>query len=104
VAHQGRSLTWLADKTGYSYEHVRQLASGAYEVTAAFRMRCAFVFDLPEDLLFLPAAERAAGPVPAPLPLRQRHPRPRAATAPRKGRSAGNTPPSPFERMTDDAV
>lgn len=52
LAHQGRSLQWLARRTGYSESHVWAIKGGRSGPTPAFRARCAEAFDLPEFVLF----------------------------------------------------
>ena len=53
IDHQGRSLTWLARKSGYSFSHVRNVKCGLARMTPNFRMRCAQALDLPEQVLFI---------------------------------------------------
>lgn len=59
LKHQGRSLKWLARRTGYSYPHVKGVANGQQNVSDEFRRRCAAAMDLPESVLFI-AVEQAA--------------------------------------------
>ncbi len=51
--HQGRSLTWLARKSGISLSHVKNVKCGFARMTPKFRMRCAEALDLPEQVLFI---------------------------------------------------
>jgi hypothetical protein len=61
LAHQGRSLKWLAARTGYNYDYVRQVRAGLHPVTEEFKRKCSYALDLPVDLLFsLPACSANA--------------------------------------------
>lgn len=52
LAHQGRSLQWLARRTRYSESHIWAIKGGRAAVTPEFRARCAEALDLPVDVLF----------------------------------------------------
>ena len=59
--HQGRSLKWLARRTGYSYAHVKGVAAGQARITPEFRERCAEAFDVPLSRVTpIPIEERSA--------------------------------------------
>ena len=58
--HQGRSLRWLARRTGYSEDLLLAIKAGRRNATAEFRARCADRLDLPEDLLFVAAPAEVA--------------------------------------------
>ncbi|MGQ9676851.1 MAG: hypothetical protein ACUVX1_14405 [Chloroflexota bacterium] len=49
---EGRSIAWLADRTGYSRWHVYQVRRGQAAATGEFRRACAEVMGLPEACLF----------------------------------------------------
>jgi hypothetical protein len=52
LAHQGRSLAWLARRTGYSEQLVRSVSCGRRNASHEFRAKCADALDLPEFVLF----------------------------------------------------
>lgn len=52
MEHQGRSLKWLAARTGYTYSYVRDVRSGRFPVTDEFKRKCSLALDLPVDVLF----------------------------------------------------
>lgn len=56
---EGRMLTWLARKTGYSQVYVQMTLLGHWNPSPAFRQRCVAVLQRPEDELFYPTT----GPV-----------------------------------------
>lgn len=45
--HQGRSGEWLADRTGYSREHVSRVLNAVHPVTEKFAVAAAAAFDVP---------------------------------------------------------
>ena len=49
---QGRSLKWLAQRTGYGYSYIRQIRAGLYPVTAEFKHKCEWALEIPVDILF----------------------------------------------------
>lgn len=52
MEHQGRSLKWLATRTGYTHSYVRSVKSGFFPVTEEFKRKCEFAMDLPIEVLF----------------------------------------------------
>jgi hypothetical protein len=52
LEHQGRTLRWLARRTGYSEDLLTAIRTGRRNATAEFRARCVDKLDLPEDVLF----------------------------------------------------
>lgn len=54
MEHQGRTLAWLARRTGYSHTHVKNVKGGHQNASAEFRRRCAAALDIPEKYLFQP--------------------------------------------------
>jgi hypothetical protein len=50
--HRHLQYVWLAERTGYSLQYIREVASGHKRPSATFRAKCAFAMDLPEHLLF----------------------------------------------------
>lgn len=56
LEHQGRSLRWLARRTGYSEDLMTFVKTDRRRATAEFRQRCATALDIPEALLFTDAA------------------------------------------------
>ncbi len=52
LEHQGRSLKWLAERTGYAHQYVRKMKIGLAPISLEFRERCAAALDLPLDVLF----------------------------------------------------
>ncbi|MBX6770853.1 MAG: helix-turn-helix transcriptional regulator [Chloroflexi bacterium] len=52
LEHQGRTMTWLAKRTGYSRWHVNRVVNGAEPPSPRFRAECARALDIPEHLLF----------------------------------------------------
>ena len=53
MKHQQRTLIWLAERTGYSHSHVKGVAASQWPASPAFRAKCTFALDLPEDVLFI---------------------------------------------------
>ena len=53
MEHQGRTLEWLARRTGVPSSSVRKFKCGAAQPPASFRAACAKVLDIPEHVLFL---------------------------------------------------
>jgi lambda repressor-like predicted transcriptional regulator len=60
LREQGRLLTWLARKSGYSHSHVKAVAAGIFPPSAKFRKACADALGLPEADLFNDAEPVAA--------------------------------------------
>ncbi len=58
--HQGRTLSWLAERTGYSPAFVRGMKIGQWPISEAFRQKAAVALDLPIDVLFLSASPEPA--------------------------------------------
>ncbi|MCA1668920.1 MAG: helix-turn-helix transcriptional regulator [Thermomicrobia bacterium] len=54
MTEQGRVLSWLADKTGYSVDTIYSMKQGRRAVTERFARRAADALDLPMSLLFAP--------------------------------------------------
>lgn len=52
LEHQGRSLKWLAARTGYSEDLVIFVKTGRRNASVEFRAKCAAALDLPEWSLF----------------------------------------------------
>lgn len=50
---EGRHMRWLAERIGYSHQHVRNVAAGQYPASARFRAACAREMGRPEGELFL---------------------------------------------------
>lgn len=50
--YQGRSIVWLAQRTGYSEVMVRHVKIGIAAPSRQFRERCSTALDLPENVLF----------------------------------------------------
>lgn len=54
MADQGRVLSWLADKTGYSVDTIYSMKQGRRAITQKFAERAAAALGLPFSLLFSP--------------------------------------------------
>lgn len=52
MEHQGRSLRWLAARTGYSEDLIIFVKTGRRRATPEFRAKCSQALDLPEPVLF----------------------------------------------------
>lgn len=53
IEHQGRTLRWLARRTGYSEDLLLSVKAGRRKASSDFRTKCALALDIPEALLFL---------------------------------------------------
>jgi transcriptional regulator with XRE-family HTH domain len=61
LAQQGRTMSWLARKTGVSVSYAWLMLRGKRPLTDEFRARSAEALGVPEDILFPVApAERAS--------------------------------------------
>lgn len=49
---QGRTIAWLARKTGVSVSYAWLMLQGKRPITAEFRARAAEALGVPEDILF----------------------------------------------------
>lgn len=56
LEQQGRSIAWLARKTGVSVSYAHRMLHGERPVTPEFRAAAAEALGVPEDLLFPPEA------------------------------------------------
>src|SRR6266851_5447263 len=54
LAEQGRFLSWLAKRTGYSENSVYSMKMGRRAITQKFAERAAIALDVPFSLLFTP--------------------------------------------------
>lgn len=54
MTEQGRVLSWLAQKTGYSVETIYSMKQGRRAITQRFADRAAIAIGLPFSLLFSP--------------------------------------------------
>lgn len=53
LERQGRSVKWLAERMGLTYQHVRLVSGGFRKPNDRFRREAARVMEIPEDILFL---------------------------------------------------
>lgn len=58
MTEQGRVLSWLADKTGYSVDTIYSMKQGRRAITERFARRAADALDLPMSRLFVPVMLR----------------------------------------------
>lgn len=59
MQHQHRTYVWLAGRTGYSYQHVKNVAAGVWPASDDFKLKCSFALDIPADMLFTGETEHA---------------------------------------------
>ena len=52
LEHQGRKMSWLAERTGFTDQYLYQIKMGLRPVTQTFIDKCLFAFDLPFEALF----------------------------------------------------
>lgn len=57
---QGRTIAWLARRTGVSVSYAWRMLRGERAITAEFRTAAAEALGVPEDILFPPEPEQAA--------------------------------------------
>lgn len=57
---QGRTVNWLAERTGYNPSTVTRFLRGTYPVSDEFAHKAADAFDVPVDWLREPAEPEAA--------------------------------------------
>jgi transcriptional regulator with XRE-family HTH domain len=60
LEQQGRSIAWLARKTGVSVAYAWRMLKGERPITAEFKTAAAEALGVPVDLLFPVEPERAA--------------------------------------------
>lgn len=56
LEQQGRSVAWLARKTGVSVSYAWLMLEGKRPLTVAFKAATAEALGVPEDILFAPTA------------------------------------------------
>ena len=55
LEYEERSMSWLAQKTGFSRSYLTKMRSGQKPVTEKFARRAADTLKVPLDLLFVPS-------------------------------------------------
>jgi transcriptional regulator with XRE-family HTH domain len=60
LEQQGRSIAWLARKSGVSVSYAFRMLRGERPLTAEFQARAAEALGVPEDILFPAEPEKAA--------------------------------------------